>query len=883
MQNIDWPDVSEIRSESDVEQKILYQLITTPMPMGLGFPTQGVFTKSNIKSLPIGKGQTKKNYYPDYLFVHSGLPLLVVEAKAPGGDLEEALREARLYAAELNAKFPPTVDPTKFVLASDGIRLLAGTWNCQDAIFDLKIASCTPADQKFSEFLAEYGFGALSRWCNEALSFVRPQRYWKPRKMVGGLAAQSEEVGLNSFGNTIKSDFRGVFDPTTLDERNRIAEECYIPSRRRERYVDSIDRTFRAIIAPSERNTCPIEDTSRPDAIISKLRKGVALTNQVLLLIGAAGAGKTTFVDHLRVKALPRELRNSTRWVHINMNAAPVGKEEIYPWLRIQLAKGLRAACQNVDFDELETIRKIFKREVEAFRKGVGRLYEANQERYNEKLADELSRLLSDEHAKTQAYCEYVSGSFSALIVIVLDNCDKRLLEEQLLMFEAAQWLRSEFRAMVFLPLREETYDNNLSVPPLDTALKDLAFRIEAPRFDLILQSRIDLAIKELNQDPRRRFTYDLPNSMRVNYTAADKVSYLRSIMRSVFDANANVRRLLIGLSGRNMRRAMEIFLDFCSSGHISEDYIVKMVQSNGAYALPISLVSRVLLRSKRRYYDSDQSYVVNLFGAEIDDIRPHLFVRLMILRHLSEISPRGKGPRIRGYARVGDMFPLLAKQGAIEEVVLREVNYLASRHCIISEDFRIADISAIDLITISPAGRTHLQMLSNVHYIAAVAEDLWFRSEAAARSVAERIKDREAHFQPWTVARNARSAVAEMQAARNEDLSTYTDLFDDPEMSTLIEFIGAEKSVKEFEGEIAGRWAWVPEKFPPGRTFPGIVTNKVPYGLFVDLEPGITGLLHVSKAADLVARSQIGDEISVKVLSIDMLEKKVELSSGEQ
>ena len=64
----------------------------------------------------------------------------------------------------------------------------------------------------------------------------------------------------------------------------------------------------------------------------------------------------------------------------------------------------------------------------------------------------------------------------------------------------------------------------------------------------------------------------------------------------------------------------MEIFLDFCSSGHISEDYIVKMAHSSGTYKLPMAIISRVLLRSKKRYYDSDFSYVINLFGADLSN-----------------------------------------------------------------------------------------------------------------------------------------------------------------------------------------------------------------------------------------------------------------------
>lgn len=639
---------ASIRSESDAEQKIILPLLTSPRPNGLGYDISDIFTKVSIKGIVIDKGRSKKNYFPDFVVTRDGLPLIVVEAKAPGEDLHEALREARLYAGELNSGFGPAADPVKYVLASDGLSLLAGYSNSNMPEFDIPHDRWSAVDIEFSRFVEMFSEGNIENWFRDVMKQIRPDRFWKPRKMVGGLSAQDEEIGLNSFGVSIKSDFRELFSPSTLEEREVIARECYIPSKRRDRYVDAIDRTFKAIISPSEGNTVALSDSSSPKELISKLRRGSELNNEVMLLIGAAGSGKTTFVDHLRVNALPADLRRQTRWLHINMNDAPVSRDEIYPWLRSEIIKGIKSVESGVDFDSLDSLRKIFKSDVERFRKGVGRLYELNKEKYDEKLAEVLTDALSNEQYVAQAYCKYVSSRSSALIVIALDNCDKRLMDEQLLMFEAAQWIRKSFSAMVFLPLREETYDNNLDLPPLDTALKDLAFRIEPPRFDLILRSRVDFAIKKLKEDPNKKYSYDLPNSMKVVYTASEKISYLRSILSSLFDTDSNIRRLLIGLSGRNMRRAMEIFLDFCSSGHISEDHIVKMAHSSGSYKLPMAIISRVLLRSKKRYYDSDHSYVVNVFSAEIDDARPNFFVRIAILDpwRISRLLARGQEPQ---------------------------------------------------------------------------------------------------------------------------------------------------------------------------------------------------------------------------------------------
>ena len=54
----------------------------------------------------------------------------------------------------------------------------------------------------------------------------------------------------------------------------------------------------------------------------------------------------------------------------------------------------------------------------------------------------------------------------------------------------------------------------------------------------------------------------------------------------------------------------MEIFLEFCTSGHIKEDQIFKIRRSEGKYTLPLYQVSRVLLRMNRRFYDGDASYI---------------------------------------------------------------------------------------------------------------------------------------------------------------------------------------------------------------------------------------------------------------------------------
>jgi len=62
------------------------------------------------------------------------------------------------------------------------------------------------------------------------------------------------------------------------------------------------------------------------------------------------------------------------------------------------------------------------------------------------------------------------------------------------------------------------------------------------------------------------------------------------------------------------------------------------------------------------------------------------------------------------------------------------------------------------------------------------------------------------------------------------------------------------------------------------------MVTKITNFGVFVELEPGLEGLLHVSEIADHKvekpeAELKIGDEIEVKILRVDVQDRKIGLS----
>jgi small subunit ribosomal protein S1 len=75
-----------------------------------------------------------------------------------------------------------------------------------------------------------------------------------------------------------------------------------------------------------------------------------------------------------------------------------------------------------------------------------------------------------------------------------------------------------------------------------------------------------------------------------------------------------------------------------------------------------------------------------------------------------------------------------------------------------------------------------------------------------------------------------------------------------------------------------------IPGRFKPGQKSRGKVTKLTNFGVFVELEPGLEGLLHISELSDAKIESpeevvKVGDEVDVKVLRVDAKDRKIGLS----
>jgi small subunit ribosomal protein S1 len=78
--------------------------------------------------------------------------------------------------------------------------------------------------------------------------------------------------------------------------------------------------------------------------------------------------------------------------------------------------------------------------------------------------------------------------------------------------------------------------------------------------------------------------------------------------------------------------------------------------------------------------------------------------------------------------------------------------------------------------------------------------------------------------------------------------------------------------------------WSSLPDRYPPGTEVTGPVTGITDFGVFMEIEEGIEGLVHISELShdhieDIAQHFNKGDEVTAVILNIDPVEQRASLS----
>ncbi len=263
-------------------------------------------------------------------------------------------------------------------------------------------------------------------------------------------------------------------------------------------------------------------------------------------------------------------------------------------------------------------------------------------------------------------------------MVIVFDNVDKRNRDQQLNIFETAQWFKNLTRALILVTLRDTTFEAHRDEPPLDAFANAINFYIRPPRFAQVIRKRLELVLRVMPSEMAKFQHYTLSSGQRISYPTTRLGEFLLGIYLSLFDTRSvQIASCLEALVAKDVRRALGMFSDILVSPHIPANLITSTALSSGANRLQEFRVIRALMRGRYKYFNANSSYVVNVLDVLEEQDRSSNFLNADILEFLIRNRKRKIDYNQLGYVSIGTLQKKMEQLGYPEDDVFSAVRQL--------------------------------------------------------------------------------------------------------------------------------------------------------------------------------------------------------------
>jgi hypothetical protein len=708
-------EIATVVTEADVELKVITPLLSDGNYLAI--PPASIRGKTYLAPTALDKTAGKVGgYYPDYSVWELGFAVLIVEAKAPDGPVEVGFREACLYARHLNSGYKSGLNPCHFILASNGRQLAYGAWDTNQCkiiqIADLKLG--TPELDALIRFCHHRVLLAHATRC---LAATRFRRTTQPYMLAGGQPLINSKKPFNSFAAELAPTLRRYFTSTTQNDDPDIYEKGYVGSDD----VTEYDRILESLLKDRLTLRRPLSEELNPTRAkepklakaIEKFRDDQFPEGQLQLITGSVGTGKSLFTRRYKELLQPAEQRGATHWAFINFNNAPEPLATAQKWLCEQFVDSFHR--ENPEFDPYanENVTRIFSEDLQK-RRGIydeikKKISAAEAERTR---INDLQEWQKDPHRLARGISRHFAGQRREVVLVVMDNVDRLDLESQLGAFTLSLWFLDQSKAFVILQMRDETYERFKDSKPLDTFRSGVVFHITPPRFLDVVKRRLELSLEYLSRHSPDTLEYQLSSGMRIRYPNSMLGEFMRSIYLELFDRRPNLSRILQGLAGRDIRRALDMFVSILNSGHLREEAITSTAVGAGGVAIQEYRILRILMRTEYRFFHNNSGFVSNIFYLDEDWQQPNNFVIPEILFWLSDNRKRRGEIGLEGYFSVARIADELQKRGFVRDDVCLACSWLLQKNLIEADHMSQSSVDFADSVKVTAAGFIHLRVL---------------------------------------------------------------------------------------------------------------------------------------------------------------------------
>lgn len=706
-------------SEGDVETSIIIPLLTSREHFSI--PHTNLKSKKYISPAIIDKGNKRKKYVPDYLIYIESIPVAVIEAKSPSEDALIGYQEASLYALEINRNYASDINPCRFILSTNGIDIKFGFWDSTPNT-EFTVDDLMSHIEKYEYLKDHLKFESLSEYAKSISTRIRINSFKRPFNQGEGVAMISSKLEPNTFSADLSPVLRRYF--TSHDQYNdpEIYNRAYISSNELTGYDRELESFLKDRIRRSgSRIPLKPERHSEPHLakVLTEHSKERPISGALQLVTGGVGAGKSLFARRYRAYLQPEEIREKNHWAFIDFNEAPKNLENAEFWVCEQFARSIVEEGAPIDSLDPDDQERLFAPKLNERKSYYDRMNSIETSRGDLERARDIEQWRTDSAILTTGISRYLQGDKGENIVVVFDNVDRRETDDQLQAFQLALWFMGITRALVILQMRDITFETFKNEPPLDTYRSGPIFHISPPRFIDVVRRRLELSLEALAEHAPEKVSYTLPSGTQITYPKTRSGEYLRTIYNEIFQNPRNISRVIEALSGRDVRRALGMFMAIITSGHMPDDLITGAIHGDFRKNIPEYRIIRILMREDYRFYNSNSGFISNIFYCESNWERPSNFLVPEILFWLiGKRKVTGDNGQM-GYFSVSRICDEMEVLGFVRSDIKQACEYVLKNRLVEADTLSAESLDENDCIKATASAWAHMRILSErVEYI---------------------------------------------------------------------------------------------------------------------------------------------------------------------
>jgi hypothetical protein len=702
-------------SEADVETQVVLPLLTKSEYLSIS--TASVRSKEFLTAFDIGKGaKLRKAYIPDFGIYVLSLPVVVIEVKAPTVPVTEAWEEASLYAHMLNRRYPANINPCELILATNGLDFIAGRWDSKPEL-NGKISDLLLGSKLLRQLQGLMGNAELARIAERTSASLKLVNFKRPFNQGGGAALIGSKLELNTFAADLSPVLRRYFSSRDQNKDPEIYRSAYVSSDE----VTSYDKTLESFLIDRlsrSRSRIEIQTTKRKAEDVSRRLTELAATRlaggELQLITGGVGTGKSLFARRYKEFLQPQNLRDRSHWAFLDFNFAPKRLENGTEWVFSTFCQSLLEEGAPVNLRDADDQERVFASDMKDREPFYQRVEAADHGRGLLERARDLEGWRQDPERLAKGLSRYLQGERGDILIVVFDNVDRRDVEDQLAAFQLALWFMDQIRCLVILQMRDTTFETHKNEPPLDTYKTGQVFHISPPRFIDVVKRRLELSVQELSTYAPETIRFQTPSGANISYPRERAGEFLKGIYLELFQRPTNTSRILEALAGRNVRKALDMFLSIITSGHMPEDLITSVALGSQIRKFPEYLVLRILMRQDYRFYSDANGFVANIFYCDANWRRPTNLLVPEILFYLIGRRKMNGDNGLMGFlsfSRISDQMEMF---GYVGEDVRSAISYLLEHELAEADSVNATKIDDATSIKATASGWAHLRLLSS-------------------------------------------------------------------------------------------------------------------------------------------------------------------------